>query len=165
MTQSVLNRCPVTKNFFFCISLKNGTLLISFYGMFISFCLSLLMFSPAAHYFEVRGVHPTVANIIVYIYTLTGIILFGAHVMLLLAVIKYNESFLLIYLWVGIGYFCVDVVISIVVIIGMLIKSWVVPAVFLTLWTMCYWNVMYFFIFEVVNSFRLNAHTVVVVLQ
>lgn len=105
------------------------------------------------------------SKVVVHIYAVLGIYMFVTNLILLAGALFYEEVYLLVYLWFGVIFFMFDT--TIVTILGIIIMSggyfWA-GTLFITVDTLL-WLLLYYFVFPVVNGFRKNLHTVVIILM
>lgn len=163
MTQSILNNCPVSKHCCFSITLKVGTIIIAISGLVPSIIL-ILLYGIASPFLIEHGVPPIAADAIIHIYAVLGILLCGTHLILLAAAITYNEQLILLYLWSGIVYVCVDIVLVILICVLSILANESKFGILILLGQILYWLILYIFVFPIVNGFRRNIHTVVIIL-
>lgn len=163
MTQSVLNNCPVSKHCCFSITLKVGTIIIAISGLVPSIIL-ILLYGTGSPFLIEHGVPPIAADAVIHVYAVLGILLCGIHLILLVATITYNEQLILLYLWAGIVYICVDIIIVSLICVSAILAKDIKFGVLIFLCQMLYWLILYIFVFPIVNGFRRNIHTVVIVL-
>lgn len=165
MGKSVLNDyCLLSTTCCYSVPLKIGTIIIAIVGLIPSvFYMSLIEIGTdlLAEY----DVSKPQAQVVVQIYAVFGTYLFVTHLILLAGAFLYEEVYLLLYLWVGVIFFMFDT--TIVTILGIIIMSnsyfWA-GTLFIALDTL-YWLFLYYYIFPVVNGFRKNLHTVVIMLM
>lgn len=164
MSQTVLNYFPASKRCCYCISLKVGTVFIAVAGLIPSVVL-VMLYGIGVTAFENIGVGKEEADAIVHIYAVLGILLCTIHVILLVAAFTYNEKLILLYLWTCIVYVFIDIVIVMFVTISaFLVRN----KMFASLYMLCqvvYWLFILLFVLPVVNGFRRNIHTVVIIIS
>ncbi|XP_047040885.1 uncharacterized protein LOC124645166 [Helicoverpa zea] len=164
MVQTVLNRyCLSSKSCCFCITLKVGTILIAIAGLLPSVSL-LLAYGAGDGLLVMYGVDVLIANIILHLYAILGILLCGVNIILLIAAITYNEKLILLYLWFAWVYFVVDFGSVLVISISAISKKFFWFGMTLFFVDLVYWISLYLYVFPVVNGFRKNIHTIVIYL-
>lgn len=164
MGQSLLNNyCLTVKSCCFCISLKSGTIIIALNGFVLSVTLTAMYFYGQT-ILEKFGVGQWAAVIIVHYFAVIGIVLCALHVVLLSAALTYNEELILLYLWFAIIYIFLDSLAVTFVSISAILKGMVVSGIILFLCFILYWLFLYFYVFPVINGYRKNIHTIVIVL-
>lgn len=162
MTQSILNKYPVARGCCFnTYSPKVGTIVVAVVGSILSLLL-VLFFNDLKFYLLEYGMSPILAEIVVHVYATFGIILFMTHVKLIFAALSYNETIVLMYLWVVLVYVCTDVLLSIIIVISLLISRFILQAVVFFVFQMFYWCIFIVFVLPVVNGFRRSIHTVTI---
>ena len=104
------------------------------------------------------------AQVVIHIYTVAGILMFSAYLILLIASISHNESLILLYQWTVVLFSIVDfIVISYISVILIINNDLIFGIVFFFL-TIFNWIFFYLLIFPVINGFRRSIHTIVIVL-
>lgn len=165
MVQSVLNYyCLTSKSCCFCVSLKTGTILIALAG-FVP-CIGLIYAFVAGKEMLVEyGVHPLVTDVILHLYAVLGVLLGALNVILIVASITYNEKQILLYLWFACVYFFLDFGSLLVISISAILYGNYAFGFSIFFLETSYWIFLYVYIFPVINGFRKNIHTIVIVLQ
>ncbi|CAH1647553.1 unnamed protein product [Spodoptera littoralis] len=162
MVESVLNKyCLVSKVCCFCVSLRNGCILIALAG-FIP-CLYLFMvYASGDSTLLNNGVNEVVTEIILHIYAILGLVLCGVNIILFVGAITFNEKLILNYLRFACVYFVVDFASVLVICISAALSGYLPFAGIFFLVDVCYWALIYFYILPIVNGFRKKIHTIVI---
>ncbi|XP_050560382.1 uncharacterized protein LOC126912422 [Spodoptera frugiperda] len=162
MVESVLNRyCLVSKVCCFCVSLRNGCILIALAG-FIPCVYLFMVYASGDSTLLNHGVHPIVTEIILHIYATLGLLLCGVNIILIVGAIRFNEKLIIYYLRFACVYFALDVFCVMVICIFAVIGGFFTFAGLYLLVAICYWILIYFYVLPVVNGFRKKIHTIVI---
>lgn len=165
MVQSVLNNyCLTSKSCCFCVTLKTGSILIAVAG-FVQSLVLIYAFSAGQEMLVEFGVHPVIAEVILHVYGVLGVLVAAASVMLIVASLNYNEKQILLYLWFACFYFAVDICTILVISLSAIIYGHFTFGFSIFSLEICYWIFLYVYIFPVVNGFRKNIHTIVIFLE
>ncbi|XP_045458510.1 uncharacterized protein LOC123668864 [Melitaea cinxia] len=155
---SVLNKYCLTSQQCCWLAPKAATITIAIIGLLQSLSY-IIFFFTGEEYLIQSGMHPNAVQVIIHMYAITGLLLFSLYILLLVAALIYSESLILLYQWCIIFYSMIDVIFftymsatSNDVLSGVL---WFVICVL-------YWVMFYVFIFSVINGFRRNIHTIVI---
>lgn len=141
-----------------------GTILIAAAGFLPSIGL-IYAFSAGKEMLVAFGVPGLVADIILHSYAILGVLLGAVNVMLIVASVAYNEKQILLYLWFACVYFFVDFGSILLICLSALIHKNFAFGLSIFFIETLYWIFLYFYVFPVVNGFRKNIHTIVIVLE
>ncbi|XP_050361259.1 uncharacterized protein LOC126780672 [Nymphalis io] len=157
--QAILNKYCLTSQRCCWLPPKAATIVIALIGILQS-SLHILFFFTGADILAHAGVREIIIQIIIHTYAIVGILLFSLHILLLIAAVIYSEPLILLYQWFMIFYS----VIIIIFVLFMSMSSDLISAIILCSFYIMYWTLFYIIIFPVINGFRRNIHTIVIVI-
>ncbi|XP_047544242.1 uncharacterized protein LOC125076224 [Vanessa atalanta] len=157
--QAILNKYCLTSQRCCWLPSKAAVIVIALMGILQSI-LHISFFFTGLDLLVHAGVHEIFSQIIIHTYAVIAILLFSLHILLLIAALIYSEPLILLYQWSMIFYSAIDFVFF----LFMSFVSDLISALILCSIYIIYWTLFYIFIFSVINGFRRNIHTIVIVI-
>lgn len=133
-------------------------------GGFVPSILLLFLYGYGKSFLEQNGLSPIVADVVLHLYAILGILLCATHIMLFIATMTYNEKLILIYLWYAVVYFVADSFAILIISFSAFLNNAIMFGMVVFILDTMYWVLLYYFVLPVVNGFRRNIHTVVIYL-
>lgn len=124
----------------------------------------MLLAEVGRGFLENYGVNTNAAVIITNAYAALGVLMCAVNVILLVATFTYNEFYILMYLWFAVAWFTIDSFLVAVISLYAFVNDHLIFALLILAIDWMFWMVLYYQVFPVLNGFRRNIHTVVIVL-
>lgn len=165
MVKSVLNRaCAKAPYCCFSVDLRVGTIIIGILGIAVSlFYIGLI--EERLFLENYAALSTLAAYIVTYAYSGLGVLMLIINFLLLEGTRNFTERLILTYLWFGGIFFICDTCLITTILTFAFMGGKYTFAVALAVFEITFWLLVYFHVFAVVNGFRQNIHTVVIIMR